>query len=130
MSVGLMQLLLKVAEEDYENERGEIEAGIDRYKALILEIARVKRFDLATSVEGSNTRFQKDERDLNFLEKAHLVTGKTNYTRHNAYREYELTKTGVELATKLSDEIPRTSPRLDILKSPLPDPATPPHTKS
>jgi hypothetical protein len=65
-----------VAEEDYENEREEIEAAPDRSKALILQIARVKRFDVAIWVEDAPTQFQKDERDLSFLERANIVKQK------------------------------------------------------
>lgn len=104
MSFDLKQILRKVAEEDYTREKEEIERGLDRYKALILEIARVKRFDLAIWVEGSGTRFQKDERDLDFLGRAKLVKGELKYTHRNAYREYQLTKEGAEIATKLSNE--------------------------
>jgi hypothetical protein len=106
MSSDLKQILRKVAEEDYESEEEEIERGIDRYKALILEIARVKRFDLAIWVEGVDTPFRKNERDLSFLERANLVKGEIRFTRdsHNAYREYQLTKKGAELATKLLNE--------------------------
>jgi hypothetical protein len=111
MSSDLAQILRRVVEEDYESEREGIEGRLDRYKALILEIARVKRFNIAIWVEGSDTRFQKDERDLSLLERANLVKGQMNYTRdsHNAYREYELTEKGAELATKLLNEISRPS---------------------
>jgi hypothetical protein len=109
MSFDLKQVLRRVAEEDYESEEEAIERGLDRYKTFILEIARVKRFDLAIWVEGSDTGFQKDERDLSFLERANLVKGEMNYTHHNAYREYRLTRKGAELATRLSNEKTRTS---------------------
>jgi hypothetical protein len=108
MSFDLKRILHRIAEEDYESERKDIEQGLDRYKALLLEIARVKTLDLAIWVEGSDTRFQKDERDLSFLERANLVKGRMNYTHRNAYREYQLTKKGAELATKLLNEISRT----------------------
>jgi len=104
MSSDIKEILRRIAEEDYESEKQEIDGRLDRCKSLILEIAKVKRFDLAISVEGSDTQFQKDEKDLNFLERGNLVKGKTSYTRHNAYREYQLTKKGDELATKLLNE--------------------------
>ena len=104
MSLDLRQVLRRVAKEDYASERQGIERELDRYKALILEIARVKRFDLAISVEGSDTRFQKDKRDLSFLERANLVRGEMHYTHRNAYREYQLTKKGAELANSLLNE--------------------------
>ena len=104
MSFDLKEILHRIAEEDYESEKEEIQGRLDRYKSLILEIARVKRFDLAIWVEGSDIQSQKDEKDLNFLERANLVKGQMNYTHHNAYREYQLTKKGAELATKLLNE--------------------------
>ena len=104
MSFDLMEILHRIAEEDYRSEKEEIQGRLDRYKSLILEIARVKRFDLAISVEGSATQFQEDEKDLHFLERADLVEGQMNFTHHNAYREYQLTKKGAELATKLLNE--------------------------
>ena len=94
----------RVAKEDYKSADEAIEHGLERYKSLILKVARVKRFDLAVWVEGSDTGFQRDLSDLTFLEKANLVKGETNYTRHNAYREYRLTKDGAELATRLRKE--------------------------
>jgi len=100
----LRHILRTVAKEDYENEDEAIEHGLERYKSLILEVARVKRFDLAVWVEGSDTGFQKDLRDLTFLERANLVKGEMNYTHHNAYREYRLTEEGTELATRLLNE--------------------------
>jgi hypothetical protein len=104
MSFDLRQILRHVAEEDYESEEEAMERGLDRYKTLLLEIARVKSFDLAISVEGSEAGFQKAERDLSVLERANLVKGEMNYTHHNAYREYRLTKKGTELATRLLKE--------------------------
>jgi hypothetical protein len=109
MSFDLKQIMLRVAEEDYESEREEIEGALDRYRALILEIARVKKFDLAIWVEGSETQFQREERELSLLERANLVKRKMNYTHHNAYREYQLTKKGAELAAKLVNEVPGAS---------------------
>ncbi|MCW4018212.1 MAG: hypothetical protein NWF00_05995 [Candidatus Bathyarchaeota archaeon] len=45
-----------------------------------------------------------EQKDLDMLEKANLVKGKTKYTHRNAYREYELTEKGAELAEKLAAE--------------------------
>ena len=104
MSSDLKDALRNVVEEDCEKERKEIERKLDHYKSLLLEIARVKRFNLAVSVEGFETQYQADERDLDFLERANLVKGEMNFTHHNEYREYQLTKKGAELAAKLMNE--------------------------
>jgi hypothetical protein len=109
MSFDLKEILRRVVEEDYESEKEEIEDRLDRYKSIILKIAKDKTFDLAIWVEGSETQFQQSEKDLNFLERGNLVKGQMKYTHHNAYREYRLTKKGAELATKLLNEIPTTS---------------------
>jgi len=100
---GLRKILRAVATEDYANENETIEHGLERYRSLILEVARVKKFDLAVWVEGSDSGFQKDLTDLAFLERANLLNGEMNYTDHNAYREYRLTKEGAELATRLKN---------------------------
>ena len=106
MSSDLKDALRNVVEEDYEIERNEIERKLDRYKSLLLEIARVKRFDLTISVEGSETQFQEDEKDLGFLERANLVKGEMKFAHHNEYREYGLTKKGAEVAARLMKEQP------------------------
>jgi hypothetical protein len=41
---------------------------------------------------------------MKVLEKAHLVAGQTKYTHRNAYRQYTLTKEGLDLAEKLLKE--------------------------
>lgn len=102
-SSDLSAILKKVAEEDYKNENAEIEEGLERHKSLILKIAKVKKFDLAIWVEGSETHL-KYEKDLNLLERGNLVKGQIRYTERNAYREYKLTKKGTELAKKLLEE--------------------------
>jgi len=101
MSSELRGILLGVAKQDYEREKGTITDKLDDYEALILEIAKVKRFDLAIWIEGSDPGFRKDEADLSVLEKARLVKGETNYTHRNAFNEYRLTRRGTELAAKL-----------------------------
>jgi len=101
MSSELSRILHGVARRDYEREKRAIADRLYVYQALILEIAKVKRFDLAIWVEGSDSGFRKDEADLGFLERAHLVKGEMNYTHRNAFREYRLTRRGTELAAKL-----------------------------
>jgi len=101
MSSELRGILLVVAGQDYEREKRTITDRLDDYEALILEIAKVKRFDLAIWIEGSDSGFRRDETDLNFLERARLVKGEMKYTHRNAFHEYRLTRRGTELAAKL-----------------------------
>jgi hypothetical protein len=101
----LKAILNQVAEEDYADEELEIGKGLSRFKSLLLEIAKAKKWDLAIWVEGSDVSYaEKYEKDLNLLERGNLVKGKLKYTERNAYREYQLTKKGSELAEKLQKE--------------------------
>lgn len=105
MSLELKAMLSKVAEDDNKREEIEFEEGIERYKFLLLRIAKEKKLDVATIIEGTDAvDLNKNVQDLNVLEKAHLVEGKTKYTHRNVYRQYELTLEGAELAEKLSRE--------------------------
>ena len=47
---------------------------------------------------------KKYEKALNMLERGNIIKGKMKYTHRSAYREYELTKKGEELAKKLQEE--------------------------
>ena len=60
MSLDLKEVLRRVAEEDCESEKEEIEGRLDRYKSLILEIARVKGFDLAIEIEDLVWRYRSE----------------------------------------------------------------------
>lgn len=98
----LKAILNQVAEEDYANEELEIEQSLLRFKSLLLEIAKAKKWDLAIWVEGTDVEYaEKYEKDLNLLERGNLIKGKLKYTDRNAYREYQLTKKGSELLEKL-----------------------------
>jgi hypothetical protein len=104
-SSDLKAILKQVAEEDYENKELEIEKNLSSFKSLLLEIAKAKKWDLAIWVEGTDVQYaEKYEKDLNLLERGNLVKGKLKYTERNAYREYQLTKKGSELARKLQKE--------------------------
>jgi hypothetical protein len=95
----------KVVEEDYHRKEQEIENRIDRFKSLILEIAKAKKWDLAIWVEGTRVKSVEEyERDLNLLERGNLVKGKMKFTDRNMYREYQLTKKGSELVKRLLKE--------------------------
>jgi hypothetical protein len=100
----LMAILQKQVEDDYKKELAEIDKGIDRFKSLLLRIAKVKKWDLTLWSEGFSTHFQQYERDFTLLEKSNLIKGKTKYTERNKYREYQLTKKGRELVEKLQKE--------------------------
>jgi hypothetical protein len=105
MSKELKSMLNKVAEEDNKREEKELEQGIHRYKALILKIAKDKTLDVIISFEGTQQAdLSKNEQDLSMLQRANLVKEQTKFTHRNAYRQYELTKKGLELAEKLSKE--------------------------
>ena len=105
MSSNLKGILNKVAEEDYASEEVEIEKNLALFKSLLLEIAKVKTWDLAIWVEGTDVKSaEKYEKNLNLLERGNLVKGKLKFTEHNAYREYQLTKKGFELVKKLREE--------------------------
>jgi hypothetical protein len=103
MSSELKTMLNKVIVDDSEREETEFEEGIDRYKSLLLKIAKYKKLDIVISVEGTaQADLNKNERDLNVLERANLVKGKTKFTHRNVYHQYELTMKGAELVGKLS----------------------------
>jgi len=105
MSSDLLETLHNVAEEDCEDEIHAIDRGLKRYKSLILRIAKVKKWDLLVWVEGQELEdLKKYEKNLNMLERGNIIKGKMKYTERNAYREYELTKKGEELAKKLIKE--------------------------
>jgi hypothetical protein len=101
----LRVILKQVAEDDYINEELDIEKNLLRFKSLLLEIAKAKKWDLAIWVEGTAVKdAEKVEKDLNLLERGNLVKGKMKYTERSAYREYQLTKKGAELLKKLQKE--------------------------
>jgi hypothetical protein len=105
MSSELKIMLSKVAVEDNIRKEIEFEEGINRYKSLLLRVAKVKPFDILVSSEGTQQgKLHQNVVDLNVLERAHLVKGHTKETDHNVYREYELTPEGAELVEKLSKE--------------------------
>ncbi len=79
--------------------------GMNRYKSLLLRVAKVQPFDVLVSSEGTQQGdLNINVVDLDVLERAHLLKGKTKETGRNVYREYELTKEEPELVKKLSKE--------------------------
>ena len=105
MSLELKSLLSTVAVEDNERKEIAFEEGINRYKSLLLRVAKVQPFDMLISSEGTQPgNLHQDVVDLEVLERAHLVKGQMKETDHNVYREYELTTEGAELVEKLSKE--------------------------
>jgi hypothetical protein len=105
MSSELKTMLNKVLVEDSKRKETEFEEGIDRYKSLLLKLAKDKTLDIIISFEGTEQRdVNKNKLDLNVLKRAHLVKGQTKYTHRNVYRQYELTTEGAELVEKLSKE--------------------------
>lgn len=105
MSSELKNLLSKIVAEDNTLREIELGEGINRYTSLLVEVARVKPFDILVTSEGTEQGNMKQTAlDLDVLERAHLVKGKTKETSHNVYRQYELTAEGEELVKKLSKE--------------------------
>jgi hypothetical protein len=105
MSAELKMMLTKVAVEDSERKEIDFEEGINRYKSLLVKLAKDKTLDILYSVQGADQPdLNKEKHDLEMLERAHLVKGQTKYTHRNEYRQYELTTEGAELAEKLSKE--------------------------
>jgi hypothetical protein len=105
MSLELKILLSTVAIEDNQRKEIEFEEGINRYKSLLLRVAKVKPFDILVSSEGTEQDDMKQTvLDLNVLERAHLVKGQTKETNHNVYQQYELTVEGAKLVEKLFKE--------------------------
>ena len=102
LSSELKSILVETIKEEYQNKRTDIEKRLDRYAALLLKIARQKRYDLSVWVGGDETHWCT-ENDLVLLEKAKLIQGKMKYTEHNAYCEYVLTKKGTELVRLLKE---------------------------
>ena len=92
MSSELKVMLSKVAVEDNIRKEIEFEEGINRYKSLLLRVAKIQPFDVLVSSEGTEQgTLNIKVADLDVLEKAHLLKGKTKETGRNMYREYELT---------------------------------------
>jgi hypothetical protein len=105
MSSELKIILEKVALEDNKQKESDFEEGIDRYKSLLIKLAKEKSLDVILSIEGSpQPDLNKNRQDLDLLERALLVEGQTKYTHHNEYRQYKLTPKGTELAEKLIKE--------------------------
>jgi hypothetical protein len=105
MSSELKIMLSKVAVEDNTRREIELGEGINRYKTLLLRVAKVKPFDMLVLSEGTEQGDMKQTMlDLEVLEKARLIKGKTKETKHNTYNQYELTAKGAELVEKLSKE--------------------------
>lgn len=105
MSSELKAMLSKVFEEDNSVKEIDFEEGINRYKSLLLRVAKIKPYDVVVSSEGTEVVDMKEDlTDLDLLEKAHLLNAQTKETGRNIYRQYELTPEGAELVEKLSKE--------------------------
>ena len=105
MSSELKVILSKVVEEEYKNQKSEIEQESNRFESILLKLAKTKSFTRPVWVQGSRIRnSEKYEKDLNLLERANLIKVQKKFTDHNAYSVYQLTPTGTELAKKLLQE--------------------------
>jgi hypothetical protein len=102
VSSELKSILVETIKEEYQNKRADVENRLDQYVALLLKIARHKKYDLSVWVGGDETHWCT-ENDLALLEKAKLIQGKMKYTEHNAYYEYTLTKNGTQIVKQLKE---------------------------
>ena len=103
MSKELKKHLDTVLEEDYKRLENTVEEELPRYISLLLDIAKYKKLDVTIWFEGTKqSELNKQEKELNMLERANLIKGKMKYTHRNVYREYELTKKGAELVEERS----------------------------
>ena len=77
-------ILSKVAAEDNTRKEIKFEEGIQRYKSLLLRVAKVQPFDILVSSEGTEQgNLHQNVVDLDVLERAHLVKGYAKETNHN-----------------------------------------------
>jgi len=105
MSSELKAILHKASEEERKRKEKELAEGMNRYKSLLLKIAKEKKIDVTVTVEGTaQHEANQNAQDLNMLESAQLVEGQTKFTHRNEYRQYVLTPRGSELAEKLARE--------------------------
>ena len=100
MSSELKKALHKLVDEEYEKKISEIDEGLKRYKAILLNIDKSERFEVVIWVEGMEMESQH-RKDLNLLENCGIVKGQNRYEEHNAYRRYILTDKGRQLTKKL-----------------------------
>jgi len=103
LSSELKKALHKFVDEEYKRKISEIDEGLKRYKAILLNIDNSERFEVVIWVEGMDTESQQ-KKDLNLLERSGLVQGQNRYEEHNAYRRYMLTDKGRQLTKKLQKE--------------------------
>ena len=94
MTHKLKTVLLQKVEEDFQAECQVIIQKLDHYKGLLITIAKAGRFSLAITVRGTDVHHPEYEKDLGLLERCGVVTSRTKFTKHNAYREYTLTERG------------------------------------
>ena len=80
MSSELKTMLNKVAVEDSKRKETEFEEGINRYKSLLLKLAKDKKLDIIISFEGTEQRDFKTNLEQivkeTFQEHAHLRDNK------------------------------------------------------
>ncbi len=105
LSTKLKGSLEKIVEEDCRREGTRVEAELPRYKAFLVKIKQMGKFDLLISMEGTAVATaEKDAELLDRLEKANLVRSEEKFTHRNNYRQYKLTPEGTELLIQLDAE--------------------------
>jgi hypothetical protein len=105
MSEELKTKLHEVAEADKVSEEKEFDEAIERYKSLLMRVAKIRPFDMMTQSEGPEYYDVKQVmHDLGVLERANLLKEMLKETARSEYRQYDLTVEGVQLVEKLSKE--------------------------
>ncbi len=81
MSLDLKNKLHTVAEEDRVREEKEFEQDFERYRTLLIKVAKIRPFDMLPRSEGPEFYNVKQVmHDLAVLERAHLVRGELKET--------------------------------------------------
>ncbi|MGD6852162.1 MAG: hypothetical protein ACQCN6_08910 [Candidatus Bathyarchaeia archaeon] len=94
-----------VAEEDKARELKDFDEGFERYRSLLIRVAKMRPFDMMPQAEGPAFYDVKQVmHDLAVLERAHLLKGELKETARSEYHQYDLTAEGEQLVEKLSKE--------------------------
>jgi hypothetical protein len=105
MSTELKIKLHRVAEEDRVREEEEFDDNFERYKTLLIRVAKVQPFDMLPQSEGPEFyNVGQVMHDLAVLERAHLVVGQLKETARSQYHQYNLTTEGEQLVNRLFKE--------------------------
>ncbi|MCW4028683.1 MAG: hypothetical protein NWE92_03440 [Candidatus Bathyarchaeota archaeon] len=105
MSQELKTKLHLVAEADKIREEKEFAEGFERYKSLLIRVAKVRPFDMLPQSEGPEFyNVHQVMHDLAVLERANLLVGTLKETGRSEYYQYDLSPEGEQLVLELSKE--------------------------